>query len=135
MSRFAVTFVALIATQAAHSLEEYAGRLYESFPPARFVSGLVSSDLQRGFVIANVLLVGFGLWCFLWPIRHHWRSAVALASVWAGIELVNGVGHPLWSLVRGGYTPGVATAPVLFVLALLLVRELRALPQVSAAAT
>jgi hypothetical protein len=42
------------------------------------------------------------------------------------IELVNGVGHPLWSIVQGGYTPGVATAPVLLVLSLLLVRELRA---------
>jgi hypothetical protein len=39
--------------QAAHSCEEYVWRLYESFPPARFVSSLISSDLQRGFLIAN----------------------------------------------------------------------------------
>jgi len=38
--------------QAAHSIEEYAGRLWESFPPARLVSGLVSPDLERGFIIA-----------------------------------------------------------------------------------
>jgi hypothetical protein len=46
--------------------------------------------------------------------------------IWIGVELVNGVGHPLWSLVQGGYTPGVATAPVLLVLALTLARRMRA---------
>jgi hypothetical protein len=40
------------------------------------------------------------------------------------LELVNGVVHPWWSLVEGGYTPGVATAPLLLVLALLIAREL-----------
>ena len=36
------------------------------------------------------------------------------------IETTNGVGHPLWSLRQGGYTPGVITAPILLVLALYL---------------
>jgi hypothetical protein len=117
-------FAALIATQAAHSVEEYVGRLYESFPLARFVSGLISDDLERGFVIVNIPLVTFGVWCFLWPIRRSWPSAIALAWVWVVVELINGVGHPLWSIVQGGYTPGVATAPVLLILAVLLVREL-----------
>jgi hypothetical protein len=60
-SRFSIAFAALIAAQAAHSVEEYLGQLYDSFPPARFVSGLVSSNLERGFVIANVLLVTSGI--------------------------------------------------------------------------
>ncbi len=123
MSRLSLIFSALIATQAAHSVEEYAGRLYESFPPARFVSGLVSSDLERGFIIANIVLVSVGVWCALWPIRRGWPSAPTVAFAWAAIELVNGIGHPLWSLWQWSYTPGVATAPVLFVLALLLLRE------------
>jgi hypothetical protein len=42
------------------------------------------------------------------------------------IETINGVGHPLWSLRQGGYTPGVATAPLLLVLALYLAAQLRA---------
>jgi hypothetical protein len=46
--------------------------------------------------------------------------------VWAVIETINGLGHPLWSLRQGGYTPGVATAPVLLVLALYLAVQLRA---------
>ena len=109
-----------------HSVEEYTGRLYEVFPPARFVSGLISDDLERGFVIANVVLLSFGFWCFLWPVRKHWPSAVPLAWYWIGIELVNGIGHPLWSIRLLRYTPGVATAPMLFFLALSLARQLRA---------
>jgi hypothetical protein len=68
------SFGALIVVQAAHSIEEYVGRLYESFPPARFVSGVLSSNLERGFVMANVMLVAFGLWCWLWPVRRGWPS-------------------------------------------------------------
>jgi hypothetical protein len=49
MSRISPAFGALVLAQAAHSMEEYLGGLWESFPPARFVSGLFSSDLERGF--------------------------------------------------------------------------------------
>jgi hypothetical protein len=41
------------------------------------------------------------------------------------IEIINGIGHPLWSLHEGGYTPGLATAPVLLVLAVYLAHQLR----------
>lgn len=125
MSRFQLTFGALILAQAAHSIEEYFGHLWESFPPARFVAGLVSSNPERGFVALNVLLLTFGVWCFLWPVRRGWPVAVRLAWIWAVIEIVNGVGHPLWSIREGGYTPGLATAPVLLVLALYLAYQLR----------
>ena len=126
MTRRQLTFLALVVVQAAHSGEEYAGRLYKVFAPARFVSGLISDDLQRGFVIFNLALVAFGMWCFLWPIRRGWLAAPLLGWIWVGIELVNGVGHPLWSLRERAYTPGVATAPILLVLALHLASQLRA---------
>jgi len=126
MPRLDASFIALVGIQAAHSVEEYLGRLYEVFPPARFVSGLVSQDLRRGFIIANVVLVTFGLWCFIWPMRRRWRSAVTIGWLWVTIELVNGVVHPLWSLLELRYTPGVVTAPVLLILALYLARQLRA---------
>lgn len=106
-------------------MEEYRGRLYDVFLPARFVSGLISRDLQQGFVIFNVALVAFGLWCFLWPVRQHWAVAFGFVWVWISIELLNGIGHPAWSLMSGGYTPGLATAPVLLVLALSLVYQTR----------
>ncbi len=128
MTRIQLTFLALIAVQAAHSVEEYRGRLYEVFAPARLVSGLISDDLDRGFLIGNVALVAFGLWCFLWPIRRGWGSAAFLTWLWAGIELINGTVHSLLSLRAGGYTPGVATAPFLFALALYLAMQLRANP-------
>jgi hypothetical protein len=72
MTRLQLSFLALVATQAAHSVEEYVGRLYDVFPPAQFVSGLISQDRERGFVILNITLVTFGLWCFIWPVRKKW---------------------------------------------------------------
>lgn len=126
MTRFHATFLLLIVTQAAHSIEEYVGRLYEVFAPARLVSGLISRDLERGFVIFNAALVLFGLWCFVWPVRRGWPSAVPLAWLWVAIELLNGIGHPLWSLRERRYTPGVVSAVALLIIALALIRQLRA---------
>src|SRR5262245_38151709 len=74
-ARVAAAFGALVLAQAAHSTEECIGRLWESFPPARFVAGLISSDLERGFIIGNVCLVAFGVWCYFWPVRRQWPVA------------------------------------------------------------
>ena len=123
-TRFQAAFGALVMTQAAHSMEEYIGRLWESFPPARFVTGLISQDLERGFVAINVSLVAFGAWCFFWPVRREWPSAVPLAWLWVAVEVLNGIGHLLWTLRQGGYTPGVATAPVLLAVAAYLTLQL-----------
>jgi hypothetical protein len=125
--RVQIAFGALVLAQAAHSVEEYAGRLWESFPPARFLTGLISRDLETGFLVINLGLVAFGVWCFLWPVRRGWPAAIPLAWAWVTIQLINGVGHPLWSLRQGGYTPGVATAPLLLILALYLAHHLRRL--------
>ena len=125
MTRLDATFGALVLAQAMHSIEEYIGRLWESFPPARFVTGLISPDRELAFVILNVALVTFGVWCLLWPVRRHWRSAARLMWLWVVIETINGIGHPLWSLRQGGYTPGVLTAPILLVLSLYLAVQLR----------
>jgi hypothetical protein len=113
-----------VAAQAAHSVEEYAGRLWESFPPARYLTGVVSSDREVGFLIINVGLVAFGVWCIFWPVRRGWPVAASLMWFWVAIQAINGLGHPLWSVMQGGYTPGVLTAVPLFVLALRLGREL-----------
>ena len=125
MIRLDTTFVALIGVQAAHSIEEYVGRLYDVFPPARFVSGLISAVPQRGFVIFNVALALFGIWCFVWPIRRRWPSFKAFGWFWVAVELLNGIGHPLWSLEQLRYTPGLITAPILLILALYLAWQLR----------
>ena len=125
MSRIKAAFGALVIAQAAHSVEEYVGRLWESFPPATFLTGLISPDRELGFIVINSTLVAFGFWCLLWPVRQEWRSAGALAWFWVVIETINGVGHPAWSIRQGGYTPGLLTAPILLVLALYLASQLR----------
>jgi len=125
VTRFRLTFAALILVQAAHSVEEYMGRLWDSFPPARLLTGLISPDREWSFVTLNVLLIAFGLWCLLWPVRREWPSAVYLGWAWVIVEAINGIVHPLWTLREGGYTPGVATAPLLLVLAVCLGYQLR----------
>ena len=90
------------------------------------MSALVSSDLERGFVILNVALVTFGLWCFAGPVRGQRPSAIPLTWFWIVIELINGVRHLIWTVAENRYTPGVATAPFLVLLALYLARQLQA---------
>ncbi len=124
MSRIKTAFGVVVLAQAAHSAEEYVGELWESFPPARFLTGLVSQDPERGFIAINASLVVFGIWCLSWPIRREWPSAPIFAWGWVVIELINGVGHPIWSLSTGGYTPGVLTALILLPAALYLARQL-----------
>lgn len=118
MSGIKGAFSALIVVQAAHSIEEYGGRLWESFPPARVVTGLVSSDHELGFIIINSALVAFGLWCALFPVRRQWPSARSVTGSWVVVETINGLGHLAWTLRQGGYTPGVLTAPILVAVAL-----------------
>lgn len=117
-SQFA--FLALILAQAAHSVEEYAFRLYDVFAPARFVSGLVSNDPATGFVIFNAALVLFGLWCYVARVRTGHSSARGWVWLWILIELGNGIGHSVMSLARGAYFPGVVTALVLLMLSIYL---------------
>jgi hypothetical protein len=118
MIRFRPAFLTLILLQAAHSFEEYWFRLYEVFPPARMLSGLFTDDLRIGFLVFNVLLVGFGLWCYAWPIRRGWPSARGFAWLWVVIELGNGIVHPVLAIQQGGYAPGVVSALLLGPLAL-----------------
>jgi hypothetical protein len=51
MTRLDATFAALVAVQALHSVEEYVGRLWAVFPPAAFITGLVSQDRRLGFIV------------------------------------------------------------------------------------
>ena len=113
-------FLALIVAQSAHSIEEYSFALYDVFAPARFASRLVSSDPAVGFLILNAAIVAFGFWCYLARVRPNHPSARAWVWPWILVELGNGVGHPIIAIVRGSYFPGVATAPVLLVIALAL---------------
>jgi len=125
LPRIHKTFGVLVFVQAVHSVEECWGRLWESYPPARLVAETISADPGRGFVMGNVLVVAFGVWCYFWPVRRNWSGARMLAWGWAAIEAINGISHSLWAFREGGYTPGVATAPALLALAIYLAIQLR----------
>jgi hypothetical protein len=114
-SRF--VFLCLMLAQAAHSIEECVTKLYEVFPPARLVSGLVSSNPAVGFAVANTVLVAFGIWCWAVPVRSGWRAARGLMWFWTLLELINGSMHSIMAVSRGGYFPGAATAPLLLLFA------------------
>ena len=126
--RSRVAFLALIVAQAAHSIEEYVFRLFDVLAPARFVSGLFSSDLARGFAIANIALVLFGVWCYVARVRRGLPSARGLAWFWALLEVGNGISHSALAIRRGGYFPGVATAPLLLGISVYLIARLAAAP-------
>jgi hypothetical protein len=125
IGRIQSAFLALILAQTAHSIEEYVGRLWESFPPAAFLTGLVSANREVGFVVLNVALVAFGFWCYLVPVRRDWESARAFMWFWAILETINGIGHIGWSIAQASYTPGVLTAPFLLAFALLVAAQMR----------
>ena len=119
-NRDRLVFLALVLTQAAHSVEEYVFRLYETFAPARFVCSLLSNDPATGFVISNGALVLFGLGCYVFAVRKGYRSTLIWVWIWIIIQLINGIGHTVIALAQGAYFPGVATAPLLLGLSIYL---------------
>jgi hypothetical protein len=128
MSRISVSFALLVAAQTAHSIEEYLGRLWESFPLTAFVTGLVSSDRAFAFIVLNAAIVALGVWSLVWPVRRNRASARVIMWIWIVIETINGIVHLSWSIQQGGYTPGVVTAPALLASAVYLAMQLRASP-------
>jgi hypothetical protein len=122
--RITIAFLLLILTQGLHSVEEYMGNLWEVFLPATFLSGLVADNHETGFLIINTGLFVFGLWSWMFPVRLNYSYAPGIIWFWIVIETINGIGHPAWSLYEGTYTPGVATAPALLILAVYLSRLL-----------
>ena len=121
-----MAFLGLILVQALHSIEEYAFRFYEVFPPARFLNEIWPGITQPGFIIFNAALVSFGLWCFFARVGPGAATARPWAWFWVAIELYNSVGHPIWALLIGTYNPGLASSPLLFVFAAYLAAGLRA---------
>ncbi len=120
-------FLVLVVLQAFHSAEEYFFGLYEVFAPARLVSRVVPGRPDLGFLLVQVAILAFGLWCYLAQVRPGRAAARPLMWLWAVVSIGNGVGHPLMAWLAGGYFPGLATAPLQLLvaayLALLLARD------------
>jgi hypothetical protein len=123
-----IAFLALVIAQAAHSIEEYVFRLYDVFGPARFVSGLISTNLQTGFLAFNLAFVAFGFWCYAVPVQGGLSIAIPFLWFWIVVELLNGIGHPIISILERSYIPGTITAPFLFAIAVYLSIEITRRP-------
>jgi hypothetical protein len=108
-----IAFLALVIAQAAHSIEEYVFRLYDVFAPARFVSGLISTNLRTGFIAVNLAFVAFDFWCYAVPVQEGLSAAMPFLWFWIVVELLNGIGHPVISILERSYIPGTITAPFL----------------------
>src|SRR5215472_4232325 len=98
-----IAFLALVIAQAAHSIEEYVFRLYEVFAPARFISGLISTNLRTGFLVFNLAFVAFGFWCYAVPVRRAFPAAIPLMWFFIVVEILNGIGHPAISIMERAY--------------------------------
>jgi Protein of unknown function with HXXEE motif len=123
--RSRIAFLTLIVAQVAHSIEEYAFKLYAVFRPAELVSAMFSTDLRTGFVIANTAIVTIGICSYLAAVRSTPRIARLWVWPWVVLEAANGVGHIIIAVARGAYFPGVATAPILVVVSTWLALRLR----------
>ena len=117
--RLVVIGIAAIGFQATHFVEEYMTGFYDAFPR---VLGLPPWG-SGAFVAFNVAWLG--IWALsLAGVRRGWRPAEWPIWFLACALVANGVAHPLLSLARGRYFPGLATAPVVGVSGLLLLREM-----------
>ena len=120
-----ITFLILVLLQGLHSVEEYIGKLWDVFPPAKYLTNLFSENNEIGFLIANLGIFIIGILCWLLLYSKFESTISIIIWIFIVIEIINGIGHPVWSIYQKGYTPGVITAPLLLVTALYLARQLR----------
>lgn len=119
-SKLKLVFLCLVLMQGLHSVEEYYGQLWTNFPPAKYLVSLFSENPKTGFLIPNITLFIIGLWCYLIPVRKNYGYAKNIAWFWVALELINGLGHPAWSLYNNAYTPGLVTAFLLLCISIFL---------------
>lgn len=122
-NKIKTAFLLLVLVQALHSIEEYIGKLWDVFPPAKYITGLFSNDHEKAFVVINICLFIFGMIIWIAAVRNY---SFALGPVWllAILQIINSTGHMVWAIMKKGYVPGVATAPFLFILAIHLIKKL-----------
>ncbi len=129
-TRLGAIYLLLGFAQAAHSMEEMGSHLYEFFWT---ITGIIHSHIAAFpqfrwnadlFAIVNMALIAVLLGTV--PFAQSGKAwALFLAGVAGGVETLNGIGHLSGALFFRGYVPGAATAPLLLVLGISLLRELR----------
>jgi hypothetical protein len=129
LDRLTVRFWLLGLAQAAHSMEEMRARLYDFFWVAtgrlrEVAPGFPQVRMSaQTFALLNMLFITVLLGSVPF-VRARRTPALALAAVAGAIEVLNGIGHTAAAIWFRGYVPGVATAPLLFVAGVLVLREL-----------
>ena len=127
--RLTRSFWLLGLAQAAHSIEEMRMRLYDFFWVATGrLHELVPSVVQvrmsaQTFALLNMTFITVLLGSVP-AVRARHPVALGLAGVAGTIEVLNGIGHTAGAIWFRGYVPGFATAPLLFVTGVLVLREL-----------
>jgi len=113
-SNLRAMFLLLVILQAIHSVEEFIFKLYERFPPMRFLFQNALHLAKPAFAISNALLVLIGLVCFYYWVQPARKGATVVVWIWITIESLNVVAHIVWAALIGGYNPGLVTG-LLFV--------------------
>ncbi|NNL91511.1 MAG: HXXEE domain-containing protein [Saprospiraceae bacterium] len=106
-------------------MEEFTGRLWESFPPAEALCGLISDDHETGFLTINISILLFGLASYLFFLKKNNSLSNLIIWFWIVIGFVNGIGHFVWSIIQTAYTPGLATSQAVFLATILLLIKFR----------
>ena len=113
--RAAQLFLVGVAIQCLHFVEEFLWAFHVRLPE---LLGLTPWTAEF-FVAFNVV------WIAIWiasgvALRNGMR--IALVPIWffAIAAVANGIAHPVFSAVTGGYFPGLATSPFLGVLGVVL---------------
>jgi hypothetical protein len=109
--RVEAVLIAMIAVQLVHAVEEFVFEFWSVFPPMRAVYGGVP-DLGIGvFVSFHIILILFGVWCYM-QLRRGGLKAREAVLAWVVIQGVTLAVHIAWFIVDPRYQPGLATAPL-----------------------
>ncbi len=122
--------------QAVHSIEEMRTGLYDFFwTMTGVVHNAFPSFPQFRWDAVTFAAVNMGIITFVLGIAPFVREgrgwAVGLAGMVAAVETLNGIAHISAAFYFGGYVPGVASAPLLLILGVVLLRELVNQPRAS----
>ena len=113
------TTAVAVLSQAAHFSEELITGFHQRLP-ALFGLGPMS---LRFFVSFNVAWLMIWSLC-VWGVAARHRAALFPLWFLSVACIANGVGHPSFSVLVGGYFPGLVTSPVVGVVGVLLVRQM-----------
>lgn len=128
-NRVGTIYLLLGLAQAAHSIEEMRTHLYDFFWT---VTGLFHSYVSSfpqfrmsadTFAAVNMTFIALLLGTVPFVAAGR-RWALFLAGLVGVMEVLNGLGHLSGAVFFRGYVPGAASAPLLLLLGIFLLREL-----------